>query len=373
MDSLLLLYILVFGLSLFFGIIARKTEFCPLGGIADVIQTGNSGRFFMYIFAIGIAILGATLLEASSTLSFDGTKPPYRMPQFRWSGFILGGFLFGVGMTMSRGCGMKNMLNLGSGDLRAIIAVLGMAIAGYILLYVDDAMDSIFGWVTTSSLDLTQFGLKHQDLGSFANQFIGGNLDTWRLALGIVVASLFIGAAFRSSYFRSRTNNIIGGFFIGSIIIAAYYLTGGQLADSAQEISDFLDEPQYGLGMQSYTFIRPMGDTLQVIGSPVLYLVTLGLVMFIGVGIGSFIYSLLSGTFSFQGIDVSTSPRYFIGGILVGTGGILGMGCTLGQGLAGTSTLALGSFIDLVSLIIGAYFGIKLQRNFMSDHIVPSA
>jgi len=372
LNSLVMLYIAAFSLSIFFGAIARKTLFCPLGGIADMVQNGNSGRFYMYIFAIGVAILGATALEALGVLSFDGTKPPYRMPQFRWAGYILGGFLFGVGMTMSRGCGMKNMLNIGSGDLRAFVAIAGMAIAGYTLLYVEGVMDTLFGWVNTLSPNFSDFEIAHQDLGSIAGHFFGGEVATWRLLMGLLLAGLFIAAAFRSTYFRARPANIIGGFLVGSIIIAAYYLSGGALGEAAGEISEFMDEPQFGLGMQSYTFIRPMGDTVQVLSSPFLYLITLGLVMFVGVGIGSLLYSVVSGSFKFQGIPMATSPRYFVGGLLVGTGGILGMGCTLGQGLAGTSTLALGSFVDLIALIVGAYVGIKLQPSFMDDHDVPN-
>ncbi len=371
MDSLLQLYILAIMLSIFFGFIAKKTEFCPLGGIADIIKTGNDGRFLMYVFAIGVAILGATLLEAFAVISFNETKPPYRISQFRWLGYILGGFLFGFGMTLSRGCGMKNMLNLGSGDMRAIIAVLGMAIAGYTLLYIEGVMGDIFGWVNAFSPNFASLGVEHQDLGSIASYFFGGDVGIWRTIIGISLAMLFFVIAFRSSYFRRRKNNMLGGLFIGMVIIAAYYLSGGELAVAANEISDFMDEPQYGLGMQSYTFIRPMGDTLQVLTNPVLYLVTLGLVMFLGVGVGSLIYSLFNQSFVLRGISISTAPRYFIGGLLVGIGGILGMGCTLGQGLAGTSTLALGSFVDLLSLIIGAYVGIKLQSNFMDDHELP--
>jgi len=49
------------------------------------------------------------------------------------------------------------------------------------------------------------------------------------------------------------------------------------------------------------------------------------------------------------------------------------MGCTLGQGIAGTSTLSLGSFIDLIALMVSAYIGIRMQKQFMSEHHVPSA
>lgn len=375
MNSIILLYTLTLILSIIFGAIARKTEFCPLGGIADVLKTGNNGRFFMYLFAIGIAILWASLLEGFSILSFDTTRPPYRSYEFRWSGYIAGGFLFGIGMTLSRGCGMKNMLNLGGGDMRAAIALLGISMASYVLLYTDGMMDNLFGWVVTSSPDLSQFDIYNQDLGSFAHYFfsesIGGSIDTWRIFIGLAIAAFFIGLALRSRYFKERKNNRVGGFTIGTLIIAAFYLTGGSLRDSVQEISDFMSEPLYGLGMQSYTFIRPMGDTLRAFTHPVLYFVTLGLVMSLGIGLGSLLYSLFDKSFKVQGIKILTSPRYFIGGLLMGTGGVLGLGCTLGQGMAGTSTLALGSFMTLTFIVLGAYIGIKLQSNFMDDHEVP--
>ena len=71
--------------------------------------------------------------------------------------------------------------------------------------------------------------------------------------------------------------------------------------------------------------------------------------------------------------SIGEALRYAVGGVMVGIGGILGMGCTLGQGIAGTSTLSLGSFLDLFALMLGAYIGIRMQKKFMSDHEVPSA
>jgi len=141
---------------------------------------------------------------------------------------------------------------------------------------------------------------------------------------------------------------------------------------AAIEHSDFQDEPQNGMGVQSYTFIRPMGDLLYVATNPISYLITFGLVAFLGVGAGALLYSIITRKFQLEWFSsFGEAIRYAIGGILVGIGGILGMGCTLGQGIAGTSTLALGSFFDLGALILGAWIGIKLQQNFMSDHMVP--
>ena len=115
-----------------------------------------------------------------------------------------------------------------------------------------------------------------------------------------------------------------------------------------------------------------MGDLLYVVTNPIAYLITFGLIAFLGVGAGSLAYSIITKNFQVEWFSsTGEAVRYAVGGIMVGIGGILGMGCTLGQGIAGTSTLALGSFLDLAALIFGAWLGIKLQRNFMSDHVAP--
>ena len=220
--------------------------------------------------------------------------------------------------------------------------------------------------------DLAESGIAHQDLGSITSALAGGATHSWRMIIGLVLALVLIVVAFSSAHFRSRLDNIIGGLVTGLIIVGAFYLSGGPVGEAAMEASEFMDQPQNGMGIQSYTFIRPMGDLLYVLSNPLWYLVTFGLIMFLGVGAGSVLQSIVTRRFKVQWFgSAGEAGRYLAGGMLVGTGGIIGMGCTLGQGLAGTSTLALGSFINLLSLIVGAVIGIKLQIHFMDDHQVP--
>ena len=92
---------------------------------------------------------------------------------------------------------------------------------------------------------------------------------------------------------------------------------------------------------------------------------------FLGVGTGSVLISILSKRFKIVRFDsISEALGYAVGGVMVGIGGILGMGCTLGQGIAGTSTLSLGSFLDI---FVCVYIGIRMQNKFMHDHAVPRA
>ena len=372
-NPVYLLLLFTFLLSIVFGIVAQHTQFCPLGGIADWLQYGNTGRMSMYFFAIATAIAGATLLEALGVIDFNQTRPPYRMAQFRWPGYMLGGFLFGIGMTLCRGCGMRSMLNFGSGNLKALVAILGMGAAAVLLLYVEGVFETFFlSWISPLSPDFSLSGVNHSDLGSLAAGILGSDIAWTRIFIGSALVGLLLLMIFRSADFRNRKANIIGGLLIGLLIVAAYYLTGGSFGEVAKEASEFMDQPQNGMGTQSYTFIRPMGDLLYVSAHPLAYLITFGLVAFLGVGVGSLLLSLLTGNFRVSWFHNTREVlRYLAGGIMVGTGGILGLGCTLGQGIAGTSTLALGSFLNLLFILLGAVIGIKLQSGFMKDHQIP--
>jgi hypothetical protein len=195
-----------------------------------------------------------------------------------------------------------------------------------------------------------------------------------RVVIGLALALVIMSFVFKSKDFLARRDNWIGGFMIGVLIVGAFYISGGPLGELANEASDFSDSPQYGMGTQSYTFIRPMGDLLYIASNPEWYILTFGLVAFLGVGTGSVLISVLTRRFKIIWFNsIGEALRYAVGGVMVGIGGILGMGCTLGQGIAGTSTLSLGSFLDLFSLMLGAYIGIRMQKKFMSDHEIPSA
>ena len=370
-----LLFFVIFLASILFGIVARKTDFCPLGGIADYIYNGNTGRLSMYFFAIAVAILGVTVLEALEVFSVDATRPPYRMSQFRWSAYLVGGGLFGVGMALCRGCGMRSVVNLGGGNLKTIVAILGMGSAAVLMLYVEGFFNNYFlSWVLPTSLNFNDYGLAHQDLGTIISNFSGVEISTMRIAVGLLLSLAIMSLVFKSKDFIRRQDNWIGGFMIGALIVGAFYISGGPIGELAKEASEFSDTPQNGMGIQSYTFVRPIGDLLYIGVNPEWYILTFGLVAFLGVGAGSVLISLASGRFKIVWFkSISEAFRYAIGGIMVGIGGVLGMGCTIGQGIAGTSTLSLGSFLDLFALMLGAFIGINMQRKFMNDHKIPKA
>jgi hypothetical protein len=117
------------------------------------------------------------------------------------------------------------------------------------------------------------------------------------------------------------------------------------------------------VGAQSMTFISPPGQLVNYLAQGgKATLVTLGMVVILGVAVGSLLHALVSRTFRFEWfVDLRDFAYHIAGGLLMGVGGVLAMGCTIGQGITGTSTLALGSFLALVSIILGSALALKVQ------------
>ena len=140
-------------------------------------------------------------------------------------------------------------------------------------------------------------------------------------------------------------------------------MTGSSLGQEWIETNNFLDTPQPGVGMQSFTFINPMGETIIFLGNAAdSFYLTFGVTALISVILGSFVYSITSNSFRVEWFASKQDfVRHMLGAVLIGIGGVLSLGCTIGQGVSGVSTLALGSFITLISIILGAAISMKIE------------
>jgi hypothetical protein len=193
------------------------------------------------------------------------------------------------------------------------------------------------------------------------------------LGLGLLII------VFKSSDFRGSFDNLLGGFAVGLAVLAAWYVTSNVQLDLdgesyalqayAQEW-DFLAESDEGkpadtrpLAAQSFTFINPMGQTVgySASGFDSAYL-TFGVMAVAGVILGSLLWSLLSRSFRFEWFSSFRDfANHLIGAILMGFGGVLALGCTIGQAITGISTLALGSFIAFGGIVLGSALTMKIQ------------
>ena len=116
--------------------------------------------------------------------------------------------------------------------------------------------------------------------------------------------------------------------------------------------------------MESFSFVSPMAYTLEylMLWTDKSKIVTYGIASAAGVIAGSAAYALASRTFRWEGFrDAEDTANHIVGGVLMGFGGITALGCTIGQGVTGFSTLALGSIITFVSIVAGAAAAMKLQ------------
>jgi uncharacterized membrane protein YedE/YeeE len=384
---------IVFGIALIMGAVVNKTNFCTMGAVSDLVNIGDSGRFRAWLLAIAVAILGVTALETLGMVNLSVTYPSYRAGQLLWAEHLLGGFLFGIGMTLASGCGNKCLVRIGGGNLKSIMVMIVIGMIAYFMLNPFPGSDKtlfsllFYDWTRPLSVNLGA----SQDLG----YLIGGeSVDTARMIAGGAIGVLLLWFIFKSADFRSSRDNILGGAVVGMAILAAWYVTSNVSINADDEIfslGDYYEEwdmlaesdegkPVQGrpLSPQSYTFINPMGQTVGfVVKGFDFTLLTFGIMAFLGVLAGSLLWSLLSHSFRFEWFS---SFRYFVnhlvGAVLMGFGGTLALGCTIGQGITGLSTLAVGSFITFVAIVFGSALTMKMQYYRMvyeEEASVPSA
>ena len=358
----LLIYIGVLGFIL--GFVVTKTNFCTMGAVSDWVNIGDLSRFKSWMLAAAIAILGVAILNFLSFFDINDSRIPYRNSLLAWPRYIIGGLMFGVGMTYASGCGNKVLIRVGGGNLKSLVVLIVAGIMAYVMTRTDFYGIIFHSWMNPISLDLAQIGILDQSLPTIISSIFSiNNSADFNLILGIIVSSIMIFMIFKSGKFIQNFDNVFSGITVGLVIVMAWLLTGGVTGQEWIEANDFLDDPLPSVGMQSFTFINPMGETLIFAGNvPNLYYLTFGVTALLSVITGAFVYSILSNNFRIEWfLSKQDFIRHIIGAVLIGVGGVLAMGCTIGQGVTGISTLAIGSFITLIFIILGAAITMKVE------------
>ena len=185
----------------------------------------------------------------------------------------------------------------------------------------------------------------------------------------LALCALGIGGALLAFCFSRRDfltpDNLLGGFAIGAIVVAGWYVSGhlGYLAEDPDTLQEAFLGTNSGR-MESLTFVAPQAYTLELLllWSDTSRKLSFGVAMALGVVAGSAAWALLTRQFRWEGFrDVADLVRHLLGAVLMGFGGVTAMGCTIGQGVTGVSTLALGSLITLLAIIGGAWAMLKYE------------
>ncbi len=349
-----------FALAVVFGTVANRVNFCTMGAVSDIVAMGDWRRMRMWLLAIAVAIAGATWLEASGLV--DLGKSIYTTPRVPWLSHLVGGFLFGFGMTLASGCGSKLLVRAGAGNLKSLVALLVLAIAAYMTL---KGLFAVWRVQTldTLRLDTTAFGAVRSDLGSVVVALSGAG--SVKVALPLAIAAAVAAFVMASRDFRASQEMVVGGLVIGAVIVAGWYVTGhlGHLAEDPRTLEEAFIGTNSGKP-ESYSFVAPVAYLLELLlwWSDQSRTVTFGIAGVLGMGVGSAAMALATRTFRWEGFaSTEDLVNHIVGGVLMGFGGVCALGCTIGQGLTGISTLAIGSFLALGGIIVGSVAALKYQ------------
>ena len=355
----------VFAVGAIMGAVANKTNFCTMGAVSDWVNIGDTGRMRAWVFAMAIALIGVLGLEAAGTVNLYGeTFPPYRTAQFAWLRYILGGLLFGIGMTLGSGCGNKTMVRVGSGNLKSLTVLIVGAIAAYLMMWTAMFEHAFLPWIQPTTIDLARYGVPNQELSTVLATMVGTKgTPAFHFIVGVLVAAGMLAFVFRSGDFRGSRDNALGGAVVGLAIVAGWWITGGPWGRSWKEFAEFAVSVPSRVQTQSYTFVSPMGDAARYLLDPAnLALVNFGVMALAGVIAGSLVYALVTRTFRIEWFSsVQDFLRHAAGGALMGVGGVLALGCTVGQAITGMSTLAIGSILTFLAIVIGSAGTMKFQ------------
>ncbi|MCW8824876.1 MAG: YeeE/YedE family protein [Gammaproteobacteria bacterium] len=368
-----------FAIAMVMGAVVNKTNFCTMGAVSDLVNIGDMSRMRAWFLAMAVAMLGVSILEGLGAIDLNGTFPPYRGSQLIWAENLLGGIIFGIGMTLASGCGNKTLIRIGAGNLKSILVLIVIGVIAYFMTNPfpnsDQTLFSIlfYDWIRPLAIDLNS----QQDLGSLISSENGA---TVRMYAGIAIAVLMMLYIFKSAEFRGSFDNILGGVVVGLAVLGGWYLSGTIMVNVPDEDPmslssyyqnwDMVAESEEGkpssggpLSAQSFTFINPMGQTAGYSASGFdRSLLTFGIVALFGIIAGSLLWALISKSFRIEWFNsVGDFVNHLIGSVLMGLGGVLALGCTIGQGISGISTLAVGSFIAFVGIVFGSALTMKVN------------
>ena len=347
-----------FALAFVFGAVGNKTDFCTMGAVSDWVNMGDKNRLRMWLLAISVALLGSSALQLAGVV--DLSKSIYQGPSFTWLSYIVGGFLFGVGMTLGSGCGSKTLIRIGGGNLKSLVVYVFLGIAAYMTLR------GLFGAFRVGVLEKASITFTSgQDLPSLLAAATGVAKATWTAILAAVLGGALAAYAYASKEFRASFDYTLGGVVTGLVVVGGWVVSGvvGYVAEDPQTLQEAFVATNTGR-MESFSFVSPLAFTLEYLmfWTDKSKIVTYGIASALGVIAGSAAYALATRSFRWEGFrDAEDTANHVVGGILMGFGGITALGCTIGQAVTGISTLALGSFLTFAAIVAGSALTMKYQ------------
>jgi uncharacterized membrane protein YedE/YeeE len=329
-----------FAIGLVFGVVGLLSGFCLMSSLRDWWTADDSRKIRSYAVALAVAIFGAQLLAGGGIV--DIGKSLYLQPSFSVPLIFAGGLLFGFGMVLSNGCGSRALVLLGKGNLRSLVVIVIIAIAAQMTL------KGLLAPARLAMLQWTQISPAAVSVPAVL-AMMGLDATVARLCTTLGAGGALLIFALSDRRFRQSHGQIGAGLVVGLLVTAGWLSTGWLGADEFNPIP-----------VASLTFIAPIADALQYVMLSTGLTLNFGIAVVTGVVAGSLLTALLTGRFAVEGYtSAHHMVRSIAGAALMGIGGAMAYGCSVGQGLTGLSTLAIPSFIAVAGILTGAAVGIR--------------
>lgn len=340
-----------------FGAIVQRTNFCTMGSVSDIVTMGDWTRMRQWVLAMGVAVIGFGVLAWSGQV--DPLKVLYASSRFLWLSALAGGLLFGFGMVLASGCGSKTLVRVGSGNLKSLVVAMVIGIAGFATL------KGVTAVLRTASVDKAALEIApNAALPALLAQAAGWDARMAGLVLALTLGGALVAWALAGKEFM-RGNNLLAGLGVGVTVVSMWWVSGhlGHVAEHPKTLEEAFLATNSGRA-EALSFVAPVAYTLDwlMFFSDSNKLITTGIVSVFGVIAGSAVMALAQRSFRWEGFrDARDAGHHLIGGVLMGVGGVTALGCTIGQGISGLSTLSLTSFVALAAMIGGGVAGVRYQ------------
>ena len=346
-----------FAVALVFGFIAQRTHFCTMGAISDIVNMGDWTRMRMWGMAVGIAMIGFYGMAWLGWI--DPAQSIYTGTRVIWLSAVLGGALFGFGMVLASGCGSKTLVRIGAGSLKSLVVFFVMGIAAFATLR------GVTAVLRANTVDTVAFNMQTGSaLPAWLASAMGTSPAVTGLLFALVVGGVLVFWALLGRDFRTA-NNLLAGIGLGLVVSAMWWVSGrlGFVAEHPETLEAAFLGSNSGR-MEALTFTAPMALTLDwiIFFSDTSKVLTFGVVTVVGMVLGAFVCAVLEGSFRWEGFrSTQDTALHMAGAVCMGVGGVTALGCTVGQGMSGLSTLSLTSIIAVTGIVLGAIGGFRFQ------------
>jgi uncharacterized protein len=322
-------------IGIVFGTAGLLSGFCLTSGLRNWWTEGDGRLIRSFALALAVAIAGTQALAAAGFV--DLGQSIYLQPSFSAALILFGGLLFGYGMVAANACVSRALVLLGRGNLRSLVVVIIVGVTAQMTLkgLVAPLRLAFLRWseITLKSVALPDVMVAH-----------GVDASLARIVAAAAASIALLVFALTYAPFRKAYSLVAASVVIGLLIPAGWFATGYLGAD-----------PFNPAPVGSLTFVAPSADSVQYVMFSTGSTLSFGVVVVAGVLLGSFITALVTRRFALEGYtSVQHMLRSIGGAALMGAGGAMAYGCTIGQGLTGLSTLAFPSMVAATGILLGA-------------------